>query len=129
MKLYAPESFWHASVEERKQVCNGCGTKGWSNLLVPDCMWGIPIGEACDIHDWMYFEGQTQDDKNRADRVFLNNLTRLIEGRSENRLFKFLRKRRARTYYMAVKMFGGDAFWADKNMDTDYRDISSIEWG
>ncbi len=28
MKLYAPNSYWNATKEERKAVCNGCGAKG-----------------------------------------------------------------------------------------------------
>lgn len=128
MKLFAPESFWQAPISERRQVCNGCGSKGWSNLLVPDYMWGISIREACDIHDWMYQEGQELEDKLRADRVFLNNLLRLIDARSKSRVLKFLRRRRARTYYLAVKYFGGDAFWAGKNLNTEFREISSVEW-
>lgn len=34
LKLYAPNSYWHATAEKRATVCNGCGAKG--GIKVPD---------------------------------------------------------------------------------------------
>lgn len=113
--LYAPQSYKNATDEEKASVCNGCGTEGWKGWIVPDTMWGLDISEACQIHDWMYWEGKTIEDKNEADRVFLNNLIRIIEAGSRWRIVKHLRMRRAFTYYQAVSIFGGPAFWASVN--------------
>ena len=63
----------------------------------------------------MYHEGRTIEDKEEADRVFLNNLLRIIDR--ENKWYKptGLMRCRARNYYRAVKYFGGPAFWEWKN--------------
>ena len=64
--------------------------------------------------------------KGEADRTFLNNILRFIKFKTNKYLintkyFKIrnplliLRKRRAYKYYLAVKHFGGPAFWKDKN--------------
>ncbi len=112
--LYAPESYWKASAEERTKRCNGCGTKGLGGWLVPDTLYGLNITEACNIHDWMYAKGKVIADKDSADRAFLNNMLRIIEAES-SAWFKSIRKRRAWAYYLAVKQFGGAAFWSEKN--------------
>lgn len=65
----------------------------------------------------MYHVGQTVADKEEADRVFLNNLLRLIEAGSG--WLKMLRRRRALDYYQAVVAFGGPAYWAGKNSPTE----------
>lgn len=113
--LYAPSSFKKASLEYIKEVCNGCGAKD-SWFRPPRRIYGTLIIYACHIHDWMYSRGYTIEDKDEADRVFLNNLNRLIE-RDKNKWYKptFLQHRRALKYYYAVKHFGGSAFWKDKN--------------
>lgn len=114
-KLYAPESYWTASPEVRNQVINGCGTAGWKGWIVPDTIYFLNIVEACKIHDWMYTCGQTLADKQEADRVFLNNMLRIIEAKTRIKTLKKLRAIRAREYYEAVEHFGGPAFWAGKN--------------
>ncbi len=63
----------------------------------------------------MYTVGGSLADKDEADRVFLNNLLRLIEAVDSVWLLRKLRRARARTYYEAVHIFGGPAFWAGKN--------------
>lgn len=113
--LYAPASFIGASHEVRNRVVNGCGTGGWKGKLVPETIYGLDVSPACDIHDWMYIEGETVADKEEADRVFLNNLLRLIEAAGGIKLLQSLRRRRARIYFEAVQHFGGPAFWHDKN--------------
>lgn len=116
--LYAPASYVDAPPETRAQVINGCGPGGWKVDLVPDTIWGLDVSPACDIHDWMYATGETIEDKDEADRVFLNNVLRLIDAAGGCGLMKRLRRRRARIYYKAVQHFGGPAFWAGKNADT-----------
>jgi len=118
-QLYAPSSYVAASPQVRAQVVNGCGPGGWKVDLVPDRMYGLDVSAACDIHDWMYTVGLTLADKEEADRVFLNNLLRLIDSApgwiGQLWLVKKLRRTRARVYYEAVHHFGGPAFWSGKN--------------
>jgi hypothetical protein len=111
--LFAPVSYWESTPEQRKAVCNGCGVAGWKGKFVPDTVWGLSIRQQCDIHDWMYEYGETEDDRGEADRAFLNNLIRGVDARGG--WFAGLRRRRALKYYEAVHRFGGPAFWNAKN--------------
>ena len=117
-QLFAPETYVNASPEVRARVVNGCGPSGWKVDLVPDHIWGLNIAAACNIHDWMYVMGKTTADKEEADRVFLNNMLRLIEAAGSIWLLRKLRRMRARAYYEAVHIFGGPAFWKGKNPET-----------
>lgn len=116
MRLYAPPRYWDLSEKTRQLLSNGCGTDGWKGKLVPESMYGLNISAACDIHDYMYLIGETQVDKEEADRVFLNNLLRIIENRGG--WLAWFRRRRALKYYEAVEQFGGPAFWNEKNPPT-----------
>ena len=113
--LYAPESFIRATPQIRRAVVNGCGPSGWKAALIPDRVWGLHIAPVCDIHDWMYTLGETIAQKDEADRVFLNNMLRLIDAAGGPGWLKWLRRRRAHKYYLAVVCFGGPAYWTDKN--------------
>lgn len=113
--LYAPEGYVAASPEVRSQLTNGCGAGGWKLDLVPDSLLGLDILPACNIHDWMYSAGETLADKQEADRVFLNNMLRLIETDSSCWILKHIRRKLARGYFEAVEHFGGPAFWEGKN--------------
>lgn len=112
--LYAPAAFLNASVDELLSICNGCGSAD-SWFRPPKRIYGTLVVYACIIHDFMYEKGFTIDDKDEADRVFSNNMNRLIT-RDEHKLYKptYLQRRRALKYYYAVKEFGGSAFWAGK---------------
>jgi len=118
MKLFAPAEYWFAT--NKDEVCNGCGPKGLGGWLIPDTLYGLSIEEACDIHDWMYKAGKTIADKEEADRVFLNNMLRIIDAQS-GLLLRWLRRQRAMHYYSAVRDFAGPLFWDDKN--------AADEWG
>ena len=113
--LFAPETYKKLTATALAAVANGCGAAGWKIDLVPDTLWGLGIRAACDIHDYMYHTGETIEDKNEADRVFLNNMLRLITAKTKNKWLRHLRRRRALLYYFAVKNFGGPAFWDGKN--------------
>jgi hypothetical protein len=113
--LFAPPEFWALTPGQRADICNGCGTKGLVGFLVPDTLWGLRITAACDIHDFMYAIGATIRDKETADRVFLNNMLRIINEHTHYDWLKRLRAGRAQNYYRAVVHFGGPAFWAGKN--------------
>lgn len=122
--LYAPISYWETSIEEVDKVTGGCGPGGFGDFLVPDRIWGLSIFIACRIHDWMYHVGKTLQDKEQADRIFLNNMVRIIQGNPSK--FKFLNRWRlkgAKNYFWAVSMFGGPAFWNSKNSETEFKNI------
>jgi hypothetical protein len=122
--LYAPAGYWKLTDQQKKIVCNGCGAKGLGGFIVPDTLYGLSIEEACNIHDFMYCRGQTIDDKKEADRVFLNNMTRIIDDHTSVHWLRALRRKRAKTYYEAVKLFGAPAFWRGKNNHDNLRSIS-----
>ena len=111
--LYAPKEYCELTPETKKRIVNGCGAANARFDFVPDRIWGLKITEACNIHDFMYQMGATNEDKEIADRVFLNNLVRLIKAKGG--ILKPLRMIRAKEYYLAVKFFGASAFWEGKN--------------
>lgn len=114
-QLFAPAPYWQLTDAQRADICNGCGTKGLVGALVPDTIYGLCVTPACNIHDFMYALGSSVEDKAAADRVFFNNLLRLIDAGTRFGWLKKLRALRAHTYYEAVHLFGGPAFWAEKN--------------
>lgn len=113
--LYAPRSYCNATPAERAEVGGGCGPGGLGDLLVPDSIVGMSIWVACHIHEWMYERGRTLADKDEADRVFLNNMVRLVEAAPGNRDLKRRRLDSAWHCYQAVSRWGGPAFWDGKN--------------
>lgn len=115
VELFAPEGYWTLTPAQKKDLCNGCGPKKLAGWIIPDTIWGLCITAACDIHDYMYRTGNFYADKTEADRVFLNNMIRLIDARTRYRWLKLLRLLRAYTYYRAVDLFGGPFFWFGKN--------------
>ncbi len=112
--LYAPEGYWNLSPSEKEEICNGCGPKGLGGWIVPNTLYGLSIKEACNIHDYMYWVGKTERDREEADRAFLNNMVRIISDQSGVILRPF-RRYRAMTYYGFVQDIGGPAFWDSKN--------------
>lgn len=113
--LYAPELWWEMAPEVRKRFVNGCGPDGWKIDLVPDTIWLLSIREACNIHDYMYAVGTTYQDKQEADRVFKNNMLRLIDAAGGPGFLKKMRRNRALIYYKVVYDYGGPSFWYGKN--------------
>ena len=115
-KLFAPTGYYGLTPKEKKEICNGAGPKG-KGWIIPDTMWGLSIKEAANIHDYMYHVGKTIEDKESADRSFLNNMLRVIDNKKGffHSVLRHLRHARAKEYYNAVKYFGGPAFWSGKN--------------
>lgn len=115
--LFCPPP-WNQSWKAIGAASNGCGPQGWKIDLVPDSILGCDVSEACRIHDVQYADGHTIQEKDSADRSFLNNLVRLIRARTTTWAAKtFLLRRRlnlAYAYYEAVSHFGGPAFWHNK---------------
>ncbi len=99
--------------EFRTNGCNGAGS-GWNAKFVPDTIYCMNIRPAACIHDYAYLVGKTIEDKQQADREFLNNLLRIIESNTKWYYPKMLARRRALKYYEAVVAFGGVAFFKGK---------------
>lgn len=118
MKLYAPISYYEATEEERKTVCNGCGAKGGMN--VPDTMYGLVISEACHRHDWMTAHGKTLGDFYFAGAIFILNLTLIIVN-SSNKFTSALRLMRASKYFVAVMYAGLSHYWEDKEKNDEMK--------
>lgn len=121
-KLYAPEAYWQLSLSARAETVNGCGPAGWKGRYVPDHLLWVKITEACNIHDFMYLVGQTEADREQADRVFLNNILRIVEAASANWFTRYARRKLALHYYSVVRDMGAVYFWADKNPDETFKD-------
>jgi hypothetical protein len=108
--LYAPNDYLYLSRAERDAICNGCGPRSWKFDIVPDTIYGLSIKEVCNIHDYMYHIGTTQQDKWFADALFLLNGCLLIMNVSANAIMKTLRVSRMAKYYLAVALAGNAAF-------------------
>ena len=122
--LFAPEVYWNLSEKDHKRLCNGCGPAGWMGIFVPNTVCFLDISKACDIHDYMYYAGKTQKDKEEADRAFLNNMKRMINFHTEYKWLIHLRYRRANFNYKMVHENGGPYFWTeDKNKPDDMKEI------
>jgi len=112
--LMASTSFWNATLAEVEKKTGGCGPGSIGDWFVPDTMYGESVFLACQIHDWMYGEGENLEDKKWADIVFLVNMTLLIID--DKGLLDSLRLRRVMTYFEAVYFGGGDSFDKGKTM-------------
>lgn len=112
--LCAPQDFIDASIDKLIEFCNGCGADN-SDFRPPKRIYGTLIVYACIIHDWGYSFGISNEDKEREDRTFLNNMLRLIK-RDSHKWWKptKLQRIRAQGYYLSVLYFGGPAFWNGK---------------
>jgi hypothetical protein len=100
--------------EAKKEICNGCGSAGAKFDFIPDTIYGLNITEVCNIHDYDYHVGETEEDRRAADHRFLNNLMIIINMKGG--WLRWFRRRRALKYYEAVRELGSDAFWAGKVM-------------
>lgn len=113
--LFAPTGFKLASLEKLDKICNGCGAANAKFDFVPDRIYGTCITYACHVHDYMYNKGVTEEDRNEADRVWRNNLYRLIDL-DKNKWYKPVALQRFRVwwYYKLICERGGPAFYAGK---------------
>lgn len=125
--LFAPAEYWEMSEAEREVLANGCGPKNWKIDLVPDSPLGFKFHKACDIHDYMYSAGKTIQDKESADRAFLNNMFRIVDASSKTMGELLEGRTLAYVYYEAVKKFGGCAFWEGKNLPEELKEVDIEE--
>ena len=119
-ELFVPAGYNEMTPEMKAEVCNGCGPFGKFDFI-PDTIWGLGISACCDIHDFGYTFGTTLADKEEADRIFLNNMLRLIEAAPGfwAKMLRPFRRRRALLYYEMIVAFGGPAYWAGKNQEAN----------
>lgn len=111
--LEAPPSYYQyqaTNPEYLAALCNGCGPAGWKYDIIPDQILGCYVGEACNIHDYEYHLGQTEEHRKRADENFYNNLIKICHNHGGPWYVKEWRKKRVRKYYNAVRKFGQKAF-------------------
>jgi len=110
--LTAPQTYWLLTDKQRERICNGAGPKGLG-WVVPDTMWGLDCKPCFDIHDYCYKIWSGHDRKVLADKLMLENLYEWIEEHTKGwykKPLRWLRKRRAYKYYLAVKI-GGKWFY------------------
>ena len=113
VKLYKPKDYDITPKEQLEKICNGCGPAGWKAKF--NSILGCNVSECCQIHDFQYEFGESLEDKRSADRVFLNNLLRVINSKDSWKITTYFRRKIAYGYYKAVDRYGGPAYWADKN--------------
>lgn len=110
LNLKAPDSFWNTSKEKVDKHTGGCGPGEYGDYLIPDKILWIPIEEACRIHDWEYYIGETIEDKKQADFNFLMNMLEISYKRSKFRFMRWLRDHLIFQYFTAVYYCGDSAF-------------------
>lgn len=113
--IEVPASFKNATIKDLLDVCNGCGAKG-SRFRPPPRILFTLVEPACQVHDWMWQEGNIFEDKQEADRTFQNNMNRLF-ARDAHKWYTptLLQSFIGLFYYAGVVFFGGPAFWHGKN--------------
>lgn len=136
-QLWAPEAYW--GLPDHVKNAYRCGPgRGILEKLIPD-VWrfGWPlvrplvITPACAVHDYMYAEGpDSEDHRYLADRVFKNNMIRLVECARTCWPVTRVRLRKCNIYYGAVRTFGGPAFWASRNpaSEVHFVDVDPSLW-
>lgn len=126
--LLVPQSYIDATEEQIDEKTGGCGPGSIGDWFVPDTILGESVFLACRIHDWMYGEGTSIEDKKIADRVFLWNMTVLIQEapftqEQESAALDLVRLRTCMTYYSAVSYGGNDAFDRGESMKGNEVDL------
>ena len=98
---YGSAAYFKASPAKIEEFCDGCGAFGTDVLL--DWIVGIYVRPACCAHDFEYVTMTIS--KATADKYFYENLLYLIYRSNKNEFRKWVARRIAWVYYMAVKAF------------------------
>ena len=113
--LKAPLIWWQLPQSAKECVTGGCGPGGLGDYLVMDSFFGLSIFDACQIHDFMWHIGDTEEDRQIADKTFLDNMKTLIRAAHSGFILKALRMAKAYCYYWAVASpIGKFLYWKDK---------------
>ena len=122
-ELESCKEFQDSSSKIIRDNWNGIGREGaWYNGLIPNTVYGLDISLTTADHDLAYALLRHLVDKKLADDRFYRNMCKLIDKESHWSL-KWLRKRRALKYYLAVRYFGFSAF----NKSIDNPSIELVE--
>lgn len=98
--------------EEKKTICNGCGGKGgW--IKPPHAVF---FEASCDHHDYGYWKGCTEEDREQCDKKFYGATVKDCSGLP---WYQYIRYRPwCWGYYVAVRNFGKKYFYyADKQRE------------
>lgn len=126
LELFADPECWEFKKRYPDEFDSfGCGPGGLGDFLVPDTIYGLSVKPCCAIHDWYYrfYPGNTEMDRELADRVFKNNMVRLVTAKTKWWWLKRLRLRRVKTYYSMVRFAGATAFFNERNKDKEVQPV------
>lgn len=104
--LAAPESLWKAPDDIKAEIISGCGPKGLGDVMIPDTAYFMSLTPACKVHDWMFTVYNDEAGFKLSNQVFLDNMNRINQAQTKSRVLKWLRSRRIRKYFVAVRDFG-----------------------
>ena len=101
------------STGEKEFICNGCGPKG-GFIPVPEFF----CHASCDHHDFNYWIGYTEYDRQKADWEFY---TAMRKDAGKNPIKQLV----ALAYYAAVRKFGAACFhYGDR--ERDWKDLIEL---
>lgn len=107
--------YYELSDKKKDKICNGAGAAGdWKSKFIPNTLYGLDCSEVFNIHDYAYYAGKSEGDKERADVSMLINLVRLID--TTGGILSALRRYRAVSYYNAVHWKGDPAFFTEEKL-------------
>ena len=121
-ELFADPACWEFKKKHPEDFESfGCGPGGIGDFLVPDTVYGLSVNPCCRIHDWYYrfYPGNTEADREMADRVFKNNMIRLVTAKTKIKWLRWLRLRRVSTMYTMVRFAGAPAFFGERNTSSE----------
>lgn len=116
--LTAPIPYWK-SIRFNQNQFNGCGGNDITSFIVPDSLLGLDITSACNIHDYMYSNSSLKITREKADRIFLDNMLSLVEKKSSSKIIKCFRRIKSYLYYYSVRLFG-KTYFAKNSPATDF---------
>jgi len=126
VELFAHQQVWSFAENFPDEFASyGCGPGGWGDRLVPDTVYGLSIKPACQIHDTYYrhWPDSSEQARNMIDRIFKNNMIRIVDYYTSVGWLRWLRRRRCIKYYKMVKNFGGPAFYGERNEDNQMQEV------
>ena len=99
---------------QKSKICNGCGGKG-GIIPVPEFLFHA----SCNHHDFLYWVGNTEIDRKKADDAFYRFM-QLDIANEDSRFKRMYYRAWAYVYYKAVRLFGKRYFnYGKKNTKKD----------
>lgn len=107
--LLSTYAYKQLSPQEKSKICNGAGAARQTiSIFIPNTLWGLDCEECFNIHDYDYWDGVTESEREHRDNRLEKNLHIRINKAAY--LLRFVRKRRAAKYLYFVRKYGGEAF-------------------